>query len=310
MHKYIYLFLALFFPALAFAQTNSGSTTRIDDPDAGRLFPYPVVPDSKVTLDQRCNYLVHHFWDRANIKQTFSTITKLQEAFGDWASFMPYATADTVMMSINRYIASVEKADSKRVPEMVKIAEYWFQGDSAQYASDALFLPFCQAAARSKKLDAASRARYARKAKIMQSSGVGNRVPNIQYTDTAGVRRNLDDVIASRVILFFANPDCMDCSLTKARLAADYNLKSMLDRGLVKIVVLYDPDSDWQTAAKSCPETWEVGAAADLDEYFDIRSTPCLYYLDARHRVLAGNVDIDSMMLALRVINQQTQSND
>lgn len=310
MRKLIYFLLAIIFPAIAAAQTNSGSTTRIDDPDAGRLFPYPVVPDSKVTLDQRCNYLVYHFWDRANIKQTFSTVSKLKDAFGDWASFMPYATADTVMMSINRYIASVEKADSKRVPEMVSIAEHWFQGDSAQYASDALFLPFCQAAARSKKIDSASRARYARKAKILQSSGVGNRVPDIQYTDTAGVARHLDDVIASRVILLFADPDCLDCSLTKARLAADYNLKSMIDRGLVKVVVLYDPDSEWQGAAKSCPETWETGAAAALDDYFDIPSYPCLYYLDGRHRVLAGKVDLDSMLAALRVIYEQTKQND
>lgn len=150
MRKFIYFLMLLALPLGALAQ-NNGSTTRIIDPDAGRLFPYPVVPDSKTLLDQRCNYLVYHFWDRANIKQTFSTISKLQDAFGDWASFMPYATSDTVMMSIDRYIASVEKADAKMVPEMVKIAEHWFQGDSAEYSSDVLYLPFCKAGARAKK---------------------------------------------------------------------------------------------------------------------------------------------------------------
>jgi len=306
MHKIIYLVFFFLLSIGTFAQ-NNGSTTRIIDPDAGRLFPYPVVPDSKTLLDQRCNYLVYHFWDRANIKQTFSTLTRLQDAFGDWASFMPYATADTVMMSIDRYIASVEKADGKLVPEMVKIAEHWFRGDSAEYASDVLYLPFCKAGARAKKADAATRARYARLAKIIESSGQGHRVPNIQFTDTAGVSHGLDEVIASRVILFFADPDCVDCSLIKARLAADYNLEQMIERGLAKIVVLYDPDSDWQTSAKSCPATWVTGGAANLDEYFELPALPALYYLDGRHRVLAKNVDIDNLLTGLRVIFEQTK---
>lgn len=307
MRKLIYLLLLAILPVAAMAQ--NGSTTRIDDPDAGHLFPYPVVPDSKVSLDQRCNYLVFHFWDRANIKQSFSTMSKLTDAFGDWASFMPYATADTVMLSIDRYIASVEKADSRRVPDMVEIAEHWFQGDSAEYSSDALFLPFCRAAARSKKMDSASRARYARRLKMLESSGMGSRVPNIEFTDTLGATHGLDEIIASRVVLFFADPDCLDCSLVKARLAADNNLRQMVERGLVKVVALYDPDSDWKEAAKSLPADWIAGAAADLDEYFDLPSLPSLYYLDSRHRVLARKVDADSLIAAMRVIYVQTLQN-
>ncbi len=306
MRKFIYLVLLLLLPTGTFAQ-NNGSTTRVIDPDAGRLFPYPVVPDSKTLLDQRCNYLVYHFWDRANIKQTFSTISRLRDAFGDWASFMPYATADTVMLSIDRYIASVEKAGGKLVPDMVEIAEHWFRGDSAEYASDELFLPFCKAGARAKKADEATRERYARLAKIIESSGLGHRVPDIQFTDTAGVSHGLDEVIASRVILFFADPDCVDCSLTKARLAADYNLEQMIERGLAKVVVLYDPDSDWQQAAGSCPAAWVTGAAADLDEYFELHTLPTLYYLDGRHRVLAKDVEIDNLLTGLRVIYEQTK---
>lgn len=305
MRKFIYVLFSLLFPAALWAQ--NGSTTRIDDPDAGRLFPYPVVPDSKITLDQRCNYLVYHFWDRANIKQSFSTIDKLREAFGDWASFMPHATADTVMLSINNYIKAVEKADAKRVPDMVKIAEHWFQGDSAEYASDALFLPFCQAGAKSKKTDAATRARYGRRAKILECSGIGSRVPNLQFVDAEGEVHGLDDVLASRVVLFFADPDCTDCSLAKARLAADYNLKSLVDKGLVKVVVLYDKESDWQQAAKSCPETWVTGASDSIDEYFDLISQPTIYYVDGRHRVLGKNMDVDTLLSTLLVINRQQE---
>ena len=47
------------------------------------LFPYPTVPDSRTTLTERADYFVTHFWDRANIKQSFSTLARLNTAFGD-----------------------------------------------------------------------------------------------------------------------------------------------------------------------------------------------------------------------------------
>ncbi len=274
----------------------------------GHLFPYPVVPDSKTTLDQRCNYLLIHFWDRANIKQNFSTVDKLSEAFGDWCGFMPYATRDTVMLSIDRYLAAVEKVDPKRLPLVADIAAGWMQGDSAEYASDELYLPFARAAAKAKKVDAATRAKYAAQVKMIEHSGLGMRVPDIPFTTADGSQSSLGDVVASRVIILFADPDCLDCSLLKARLSADYNLKSLTDMGLARVLVLYDSDSDWQKAATGLPAGWTAGAAKDLDTMFSLPSLPALYYLDGRHRVLAKNVDPEALLLGLRVVNQQTQA--
>ncbi|MDE7031731.1 MAG: DUF5106 domain-containing protein, partial [Muribaculaceae bacterium] len=60
------------------------------------LFTYPQAPDELTTLYQRCNYLVDHFWDRCNYSTAFLNKKKLNDAFGHWIGFMPYATADTV----------------------------------------------------------------------------------------------------------------------------------------------------------------------------------------------------------------------
>lgn len=299
-----HIFMRLLITLIIAAAAALGAVAQEAD---NHLFPYPVVPDSKTTLDQRCNYLLIHFWDRANVKQHFSTVDRLSQAFGDWCGFMPYATRDTVMLSIDRFIASVEKADPKRLGLVADIAAGWMQGDSAEYASDELYLPFARAAARAKKLDAASRAKYAAQVKLIEHSGLGMRVPDIAFTLADGAQGSLADVVASRVIILFADPDCLDCSLLKARLAADYNLKSLVDMGLVRVLVLYDADSDWQAAASSMPEGWTAAAAADLDTMFALPALPSIYYLDGRHRVLAKNVDPEGLLMGLRVIHEQAR---
>lgn len=278
------------------------------------LFPYPTVSeDSPMSLSERCNYLVYNFWDRCNIKESFSTLNKLDKAFGTWLSFMPYATADTVHLAIDRYIASIEKAAPKEMLRVGKMAERWLFCDSAVYMSEELYEPFCEAVVKSKKVPKADKARFQAQLQILQSSGLGKRVPAFTYVTPDGSTKSFGDVVASRVILFFNDPECFDCRLLKARLAADYNLNWLLEHGLVKLVSIYpsDPDDEWRSDAAGYPSTWEVGASPDIDTYFSLPSTPVLYYLDGRHKVLGKDVLPDNLLYTMaQIYNQQKRDNE
>lgn len=66
--------------------TYSGATIRSQAQTTDTYFPYPVVPEEKSTLSERCNFLVYNFWERCNLKQSFSSLEKPQESDGrlDW----------------------------------------------------------------------------------------------------------------------------------------------------------------------------------------------------------------------------------
>lgn len=293
--KLIFL-LAVLVPRVSHAQSDD------------TLFPYPTVDsDSKMSLSERCNYLVYNFWDRCNIKESFSALNKLDKAFGTWLSFMPYATADTVHLAIDRYIASVDKAAPKEMLQVGKMAERWLYTDSSSYFSEELYEPFCEAVVKNKKVSKADKARFMAQLQILQSSGLGKIVPPISYETPSGEKHNLGDVVASRVILFFNDPDCFDCRLLKTRLAVDHNLNWLLEHGLVKLVSIYpsEPDDEWRADAAGYPATWEVGASADIDTYFSLQSTPSLYYLDGKHKVLGKDVPDDNLLYALGQIYAQ-----
>lgn len=269
------------------------------------LFPYPTVPeDVNMTLSERCNYLVYRFWDRCNIKESFSSLNKLDDAFGTWLSYMPYATADTVHLAIDNFIKSVEKSAPKQMLEVGKMANNWLYSDTSKYYSEEIYEPFCEAVVRCKKVPNADKALYKTQLQILQSSALGKRVPGLSFTTPQGDKGSLDDVLASRVILFFNDPDCIDCSLAKARLSADYNTKRLIELGLLKIVSLYPGEAtdEWKAEAAKYPDNWVVGASPDLDLYFDLPDLPVLYYLDGRHKVLGKNIPIDNLLVAVRTI--------
>ena len=48
------------------------------------------------------------------------------------------------------------------------------------------------------------------------------------------------------------------------------------------------------------------GACDDADEWFDIKSTPAFYLLDARHKVLAKGYNTDGIIRALAAVRANT----
>lgn len=269
-------------------------------------FPYPQVPEDLTSLSQRCNFLVDKFWERCNLKQSFSSLEKMNEAFGDWVSFMPYATADTIFPAIDRFIEDVAKTGGANLQTVVEMAENWVYSDSTDFYSEELYLPFCKAGAEHKKMPKKEKAKYAAQLRVLENSSLGKTVSPFAFTGADGSAASFGDVMASRVILLFMEADCFDCTLAKARLAADYNLNSLVKAGLVKMVVITpdEPTEEWKAEAATYPEGWIAAAMPDARELFDLSASPSIYYLNARHQVLGKHLSVDNMLLGLKQINQ------
>lgn len=269
------------------------------------LFPYPVAPDEKTLLSERCNYLVDHFWDRCNLKQAFSSLSRLDKAFGDWLAFMPYATADTVHMAIDRLITDVKKSGPNTL-ELGKIAERWLYCDTAEYASEELYYPFAKAVAIHKKISSGDKARFEAQVKILECSQVGVTAPDFRFTAPDESEHTLSEATAHNIILFFNDPDCSDCTLAKVRLSADYSTNALIEAGALQIVSIYPGEAteEWKEKAGTYPSNWIVGASDEIDTMFDLRNPPVFYYLDEERKILAKNLIIDNILNALRLMLQ------
>ncbi len=269
------------------------------------LFPYPEAPESLQTMDQKCSYVIEHFWDRCNINQAFSTRTKLQQAFNDYIQIVPYANADVVHKSVDQLIEKVKK-NPKNLLALAEMAEGVMYSDTAHIVCDEVYYPFAKAVADNKKIKSAEKARFVAHARILGGSQVGMTAPDFTYTSPDGTTHKFSELAPSYVILFFNDPDCADCMMARVRLAADYNINQFIKRGQLNIVSIYpgDPtDEEWIEGSKRLPDNWIAGASSEVDQLYDMRRQPVIYYLNTKHNILSKSMTVDQLLNAFREIN-------
>jgi len=271
------------------------------------FFQYPSVPENLTTLTDRSNFFIEHFWQRCNLKSAFSSLPKMQQAFKDYISLMPYADATVVRNSIDRLIEEVGK-NPKNMLSLAEIAEASLYSDSADFVCDECYLPFAQAVANNRKISKTEKSRFEYQAKALSGSQVGMSAPDFTYVTPEGNSGKLSDIAnGPYVLVFFNDPDCDECELARVRLAADFNLNDLIERNLIKVLSIYpgDPTDEWKEKTTTYNKKWIVGAAPEIDEIYDMRNPPVIYYLNGKHVILSKTFNIDNLLEAFRVVRNK-----
>lgn len=274
-------------------------TMRVNAQDVQLLVDVPTPPQQIERLDERCNYIVDNFWKRLNFKGAFSARDRMEATLGQFLSVTPYASADTVFMAIDFLIKGVEKNDAKNLLALANMAEHWCVGDSAEYPSEELMLPFATAVANSKKIKGPEKERYALMAQRMANSRVGVAPADFAFTVPDGSTGRLSEVTAPTVLLFFYDPTDFDSRMARTRLGNNLVVKTLIDHNLLQVVALYPGDTtpEWQADVESMPDLWVIGSAPGIDEYFTLKRTPQLYFLDEDRKITDKDFSVDAALL-------------
>ena len=266
--------------------------------EAETLFQYPHIPDILTNLDERSNYLVSHFWDRCNLKSAFYSKDRFKQAFNDYIAVAPYAHKDTMNLSIEKLIKTVKK-NPENMLILGEIAQESLYGDSAQFWSDELYLPFAKAVVETKKIPKERKARGAYHVEVLEQSQVGMTAYPLTFIDEQGNKQNLKDLSSATFILLFINEtDCDDCIMARARMATNIKIQQLITEGKLLIVSINptEADDEWRENTSKYPSSWIKGASPDVDSHFDMRMTPSIYLLDQKHTILAKNIDINTLI--------------
>lgn len=270
-------------------------------------FEYPVVPEDMNLLNERANYYLENFWDKANFKSLMANPDALKQAFGDFIIFIPYADSSVVHSSIDKLIKNVEKNPANLLA-LADVAEAKLYSDSAEILCDECYLHFAKAVAMNKKISPADKARFEYQATALEGSMVGMNAPDFRFTQPDGLKSSLDDIPRGPYILLFINdPDCDECNMARIRLSADHNLNTLLEQNHIKVLSIYPGEysQEWAASTSTYNPLWIVGAAPDIDKLYDLRHTPSIYYLNGKHVILSKTFDIDSLLEAFRVVRNK-----
>lgn len=259
-------------------------------------FPYPIVPDSISNLQDRTDYLIAHFWDFCDLKKAFNNKQKMGEAFRQYLEFMPYASARNAYKSIAIFLKNLEKQPND-ILFLAQKAEEFVHSDTAEIYSDDLFLPFARAVVEHKKISSQDKKPFEKVVKVLSYTQKGMPVPTFNYKDRQGQTKTFEPDSSEVTIIFFASPDCIDCTLARSRLKADIRASGYVKDGVMRIMVI-NPGSEegWAETAEKYPEEWEVVSAPGIDEIFDVRFIPSFYVVDEQNIIHLKNINIDTLL--------------
>lgn len=263
------------------------------------LFPYPRVPDDIVDFGERADYFVTHFWDECRLKSEFSSHQRFAEAFNDYVSMLPHATAEVALESVNKLIEKTRKSSPANLLTLGEVAEAALYDGGAGYVSDELYYPFAKAVADAKKVSSADKARFALQARVLGATQVGMVAPDFKYTDADGVGHSFSERPRRYTILFINDPDCDECRLARVRLATNFYVNQYIDSGQLQVFSIFPGEysEEWAAEARSAAgDNWIVGACPDLDEVYDMRTYPTVYYLSMDGKILSKSEDIEILL--------------
>lgn len=282
------------------------STVHADEPVIVQpLFEYPVPPDDIVSLEDRSDYIMDHFWDALDVKNK-ETVDQnaLNHAFEVYSTTMRWADANKVHNSVNALLKRIDK-NPVLLLQMTRAAEENLYGPRASMWIDEIYLPFAKAVVKHKKIDKSRKLRYERQIKTLETSAVGKIAPEFKFTKPDG-REGLYFPMSTPTVLFFGDPDCFECRMAKLKLETDIDFSDLVKEGKINVVyIIADPEEGWTEKIKDVSSGWAVGGAVDLDEIFDLRLTPSIFLVDSTGHIKYKNITAErAVILAKEMLSR------
>jgi len=287
--------ILLLFSVLAIASMNLCAQEQLADPLEGRLFAYPLAPDSCSTLESRCNYIIGQFWENYDISKPITDDIAFELTFRDFVDFFRYAHRNVVMNAVSSLVNKAQ-SNTSNLQKLGEVAERALYGPTAEYWSDEVYAAFAKPLASSKQLPRSLRDHYATQLARINSVQVGQPL-DIEYIGVDGLKHRLSDLEAKYYILLFVN-DSSDSMIGRLRLSTDVALNSLINSGnaVLLCLCLNKYSADWANAAAGYADNWVIGCSENLEKTLDLRSLPCCYLLNEQHVVANKSLTVDGVI--------------
>ena len=209
---------------------------------AQQSFPYPAIPDTLRSVEQRAGYLSEHYWDNYNFADTLLLKSKEMTEQGfvnfidilnrfnlDYASkgvaHKDIAQKDITRKDITRKGIAQKDITQKGIACFTRKAfsnaaakerfenliEHYFEDQLSPVRNDRVYLIFLEEMKNSPCFDEMEKERIAFKIKTTNKNLPGDIAINFKFKDESGKEHQLSDYKAQKVILYFYDPDCENC---------------------------------------------------------------------------------------------------
>ena len=263
-----------------------------------RGFQLPDVPVILTTQEQRMVYVVEHYWDHFDFRDTayihLPDIT--EQAAVDFMDLLQRVSQNEALSALATLAgkAAVEPRMMSHIWEI--LYRYWHDPNSPMKNED-MFILLCRGVEQTPEVAGYLRDRAAYLRNLAEKNRPGMVAADFVYTLESGKQGRLHQMKAEYTLVFFYNPDCETCAEIKGMMKRSLRLKDMVGSGRMKVLTLY-PDEDvalWKEHLPEMADAWingyDKGQVLTLEQRYDLSSIPSFYLLDKNKKVVLKDAD-------------------
>lgn len=254
--------------------------------------PLPEIPAALRDPRQRAAYLVAHFWDALDFRDTRRTRDEafMEQQFVDWIALFPHADTSALFPAVADLLDRAEPASDLWF-SLTGLAEKYLYDPNSPMLDEAAYTLFLRAVLATPGLDDACRIRPRAQLAEIALNRPGTLAPDFAWLRPDGSTGSLHDVRADRLLLFFYDAECAQCAAEIDWLEHDPAIAAQCAAGRLAIAAICvdgTPEA-WRRKLPTLSDRWIIGYAAG-DRYpegrYVLRAVPSFYLLDADKRVL------------------------
>lgn len=243
----------------------------------GGQFPFPSVPSTLRTPEDRLQYLGIHYWDRFDFRNQSLLADKdvTEQGFVNFIDLLSRMDSLTAARSADAFVTKAF-AQKQSADTFTSLSHHYLENPQSPLRNDAVYVVLLRFMRRRKGLTPTQRQSLDYKIRTFGSNLPGQRATDFQFVDRRGKRHRLSDYRHERVLLFFYDPDCDNCHRISCQLFRDHRLAG------IRVLAIY-PDSDtphWQRTPQTFPRTWTDGYSprgeVNAKLLYTVRATPTL----------------------------------
>ena len=296
-------FISLFLLAVA---CGAGNTCKGQE----AAFPYPEVPAVMTEPEERLAYLVEHFWERYDFRDTALLQRReiTEQGFADFVGLLSQAQDRVLWQRAMKPFAegAAETAEAYRC--FGELAELYLYDPNSPMRDEELFLAFAAEFMKQRVRDEGVYARleFQRDLALLKNR-VGQAAADFRYVRADGKEGSLRSTAEGKpLLLVFHDPDCVQCRETMAFLEESAVLAEAVKAGKVAVLAVYTEGYEevWQVHKDELPAGWISAndhAAVKTQLLYDLKAMPTLYLLDGEQRVVLKDAAPGAVLQAVPI---------
>lgn len=247
------------------------------------------------------------FWVGFAFENSYSDSANTEKLFAEYVDLLQNPALEREYAG--RLLASVidrSTQSSEEVSRMfVDLCEKYLYSPESPVRDDELYLHAAERMILNPFLSDYEKLRPRYQQNMARKNRVGHPATDFTGTLADGGKIRLSEVKAEYTLLFFNNPNCVDCRRLAAGVKGNALCQKLQSAGRMKVFSLFiDPDEQvdlWRAHLKDYPSEWiaayDKGAVLYYRELYDLRLLPSLYLLDRKKRVLVkGTSDLKKVL--------------